>query len=353
MENNSRIKYYDILRIILTIFVVIGHSAYYRIVTNLGGMDYISEMQKCGIEDTVVHRLITIVSGWLYTFHMPSFMALSGSLFVCSESKKLSFGQFFQKKFFRLIVPFITVWFFWNFPIKYFVGYYRGISVGAVFMQLLFPGGVYLWFLESLFIVFLISYCLLKFPVCIRNTVIISLYMLGVLWKPYHILGDPFYYLFWFYIGMKMEDIIRFVKRVKLWNYRMFCGAFLLHLFLYVVYIQFCTSSLVLIKMIKMGIGHILLPFVMLMVLYYAAEIVKARNVERIQKISSYCMGIYLYADPLNYLFLYIFKMAYGIEGFGKEHLALVLLAARIFITPLIAVLVTKLIKRMKLKYLY
>ena len=34
----------------------------------------------------------------------------------------------------------------------------------------------------------------------------------------YHFLGDPLYYILWFYVGYRVEDIIKWCKTNKVWN---------------------------------------------------------------------------------------------------------------------------------------
>lgn len=57
----------------------------------------------------------------------------------------------------QILVPFIAVWIFWNLPVKYFSGYYHGVSIKGMLLQLIFPSCVYLWYLECLFFVFVIA----------------------------------------------------------------------------------------------------------------------------------------------------------------------------------------------------
>ena len=72
-----------------------------------------------------------------------------------------------------------------------------------------------------------------------------------------------------------------------------------------------------------------------------------------VKTMSDYGMGIYLYAEPLNYLFLFLFYHYLGIEYFGSEFGAAVIYFSRIIITPIIAMGITWVLKRLNLKYLY
>ena len=108
--NSTRQLDKDILRIILVILVVIGHGSYYDIITKYGGIKYGQMMELASISDTLFHRLVNSLTRFIYTFHMPLFIALSGSLFVLK--KDLSTMEFIKAKAKRLLVPFLLYGFF-------------------------------------------------------------------------------------------------------------------------------------------------------------------------------------------------------------------------------------------------
>lgn len=90
MENVNKNNIYrqedkDILRIILVALVVIGHGTYYNITTKFGGINYGTMMSDASISDTMFHKITSILTNFIYTFHMPAFIALSGSLFSLNE----------------------------------------------------------------------------------------------------------------------------------------------------------------------------------------------------------------------------------------------------------------------------
>ena len=136
----------------MTILVVIGHSTYYSIVTEYGGVDYAGMMRANGVNDAVVHKMLSVVTGAIYSFHMPLFMALSGALF--SRSKTRDFLPFVKNKAQRLLLPFAVVALFVSVPLKYLAGYwdgseniFRDVFVG----QYLIQGNTHLWFFVTLF----------------------------------------------------------------------------------------------------------------------------------------------------------------------------------------------------------
>lgn len=74
---------YDVLRVILTLLVIIGHCSGYGISTPYGGCDYSSLVIP---ELSFFARLASEVSRLIYLFHMPLYMALSGALYRLKNS---------------------------------------------------------------------------------------------------------------------------------------------------------------------------------------------------------------------------------------------------------------------------
>ena len=105
---------------------------------------------------------------WIYAFHMPLFMSLSGFLFAYSlkrSSGQLPFWSFVRKKFTRLMVPYFFVsaviaLIKWYFPKGRIVNY--GYLTDLLYMNV---GGVavFLWFLYALFLIFLIAAVFVQF----------------------------------------------------------------------------------------------------------------------------------------------------------------------------------------------
>lgn len=115
------------MRNLLVILVVVGHATYYDIITPFGGIQYGMIMEEAGIQNTVFHSLASELTNFIYTFHMPVFIALLGSLFAIGKTIKAS--AFIIKKAKRLLIPFFVVWLCWNMPIKYLTGYKYGKSI--------------------------------------------------------------------------------------------------------------------------------------------------------------------------------------------------------------------------------
>lgn len=305
-------------------------------------------MSDASISDTMFHKITSILTNFIYTFHMPAFIALSGSLF--SLKKNINTRGTIIKKTKRLLVPFIAVWIFWNLPVKYFSGYYHGVSIKGMLLQLIFPSCVYLWYLECLFFVFVIASFVCKLETKKQIVIVSFCWCIGViLYKgldQYHVLGDPLYYLLWFYLGYRLENMIEWLKKHNIWK-----DSSILCLF-GLVCLSFIVDKIVKIHFFHFLSSYIVCPFFMLIVLNYIVRHIKI-NGRAIKSLSDYGMGIYLYAEPLNYLFLFWFYRFCGIEFFGSEFGAAIIYFSRIVITPIIAIGITWILKKFNLKYLY
>ena len=68
---------YDYIRAVAVLLVILGHCTYYKIMTLNGGIDY-------GINagQSIVGKILNLITLTLYAFHMPLFIALSGSLWA-------------------------------------------------------------------------------------------------------------------------------------------------------------------------------------------------------------------------------------------------------------------------------
>lgn len=131
------------LQIIATFLVVIGHS--YPFVTPYPHWLYRAQV-------------------FLYCFHMPLFVWISGYLLVYSESSQISLRKFAWKRFIRLILPYIVLSIFAIFP-KLFLSTYlnRGFSLDSesIIRAFLVPRENtwgHLWFLPMIFLLGILGY---------------------------------------------------------------------------------------------------------------------------------------------------------------------------------------------------
>jgi fucose 4-O-acetylase-like acetyltransferase len=132
----TRLIQFDIAKAIAIILVVVGHY----------------------FPDNAPHWYAQLRS-WIYTFHMPLFMFLSGYIYLAFK-KQEPYGLFIQKKVHRLLVPYFAAsaiiisiklisqqYLFVENPVSY-----------SSFLKIFFKpeAGYFLWFIWSLFTFFLI-----------------------------------------------------------------------------------------------------------------------------------------------------------------------------------------------------
>lgn len=344
---------FDIMRIILIILVVLGHSTFYSINTPFGGIDYEDLMKKALIVDTMSHRIMAIISSAIYTFHMPAFICLSGLFFSKQIKKnKWTLKNLVQTKLKKLILPCVFIWFFWNLPVKLLSGYYIDISIKNMILQIIFPEKVYLWYLEALFFCFIFAYLLKN--VRLKWMCIIIFWLIGCFinyWNTNYILfGNPLKWLLWFEFGMHIEIIMINIKKYNTSNFYIF--AILALIWIICFGIQKIPDSEIIFYMLK----ETILPFSGILMLNLICDLLSnmfsSENSDMLCKISSYGFGIYLWAEPLNYLILAIFYNVGGINCFGNEFISIILILLRILITPIIAIVVVNLLRKIKFKIL-
>lgn len=161
MENTvavrrEKIIVYDVLRVVAILLVVLGHSDFL----------YSHDFTVTGIiPDTLPAFQLDYltVRPWIYSFHMPLFMILSGALFSFTY-KKYAFKEYFRNRTLRLMVPYVVCGFLFSIPIKWIVGYFGSHSIFYAYARSLIamisPG--HLWFLWVTFVLNIVFFLLAK-----------------------------------------------------------------------------------------------------------------------------------------------------------------------------------------------
>lgn len=169
----------------------------------------------------------SIVKKYIDIFQMPLFIFVSGYVysFVKLERHKYKdFIPFLKNKFKRLIIPFVCVAVFYVLPIRKLVHYepYEGQS----FLTFLFENVLlgkdtgHLWYLPTIFFIFLIFY-LIENRVLRKSPYLINLLVLGILSCVCSLLPDILYikfvtqYLLFFYLGYLIRDLLKDRERKK------------------------------------------------------------------------------------------------------------------------------------------
>ncbi len=340
----------------MTILVVIGHSTYYSIVTEYGGVDYAGMMRANGVNDAVVHKMLSVVTGAIYSFHMPLFMALSGALF--SRNKKRDFLPFVKSKAQRLLLPFVVVASFVSVPLKYLAGYWDGS--GNIFRdvfvgQYLIQGNTHLWFLVTLFCEFVIFYFVKKYCIGRKSKclVLLLLFVLNVAAVKINIilLRNVLSFSVWFYAGFLFEEIrnnfngkisaVKFLSLSALWA-AMFLSA------RYIQHDALSAQMLHIILSLLITLSGILSCYSFCVLLNNT----RTSTSKPVRFLCDYSLGIYLYSDTFNYNILYIFVSLFTVQVLSQNVCALLLYVLRICVTFSLAVFMTWFLRKMRFKFI-
>jgi len=159
--------------------------------------DYITLSKAFGIILVVVGHFTSTVympayyvemKNFIFSFHMPLFMILSGFLFQMSlrKSGKISLLPFLKKKFLRLMVPYFFISFAiaaLNLVLGSFMPVKRMVDwryLLEIFYTNVGGSAVFLWFIYTLFIIFVISAICMRFKkgISILGALSIALYFI-------------------------------------------------------------------------------------------------------------------------------------------------------------------------------
>lgn len=350
----QKIKEYDSLRIWATCLVIIGHCGYYTITTNYGGIDYSSLYYK----EPIVHHILNLIVAFIYSFHMPLFIGLAGAVFrYTTKYRNTKILSFIKSKIYRLIIPFIIVSIFYSIPIKFFSGYYNesnNLFYDVFLGQICLLGNSHLWFLITLFCDFVIIYIIEKI-FFEKNKLKLCLFfcLWAIFTKVYiPIVSSVLSYLLWFYLGYIFEDkrnelnkfILSYKKILPVLIIMMIC-LFTLNLII--------DKNIIILKLI-----HKIIVFLLVILgcyISYAISLCFSKknmyNKDFINYLSITSFGLYLYSDPLNYLFLYIISDVNNIL-FSTELGSFVIFFIRLMGTFFIAYIITYILKKLNVKYI-
>ena len=156
---NKHILWIDDARTLTMLLVIIGHCTYLNLMTPYGGISYFSNISS--EEYSFGEKMLCMMVSFIYTFHMPLFMMLSGACFSLTIHKVAGLKAFVSNKARRLLVPFLFTTLLLSVPLKYMSGYYSesaNVLEDIVLGQFLLMGNSHLWFVASLFWIFLIYY---------------------------------------------------------------------------------------------------------------------------------------------------------------------------------------------------
>ena len=342
-RQTDKVVEYDIVRALLMLLVVLGHCTYYQISTNYGGAYYQDLMLQAGVNDTLIHRITSWMTGAIYAFHMPLFMALSGAVFSLQLSKG-KYGElmlFIKNKFRRLLLPFLLTALFVSIPLKYCSGYWEksdNLILDIVIGQLLLQGNSHLWFLPTLFCEMLIFWGLHRYTNWLSNK---AIYMVVILSLMHLLIKSPLWILtyvvkfgIWFYLGMLFNEYRQDFNNVAS-KHKVFVTGIIFFILFIIEHILVGGDGLV-----RHGLHRVAafaIAIVGMWLFYSSCYCMWKNNIIRETKWLSFLsinsMGIYLYSDPLNYTILSWFYHTYSISAFCNEVYAFLLYIGRFVVT--------------------
>ena len=308
MKKNNRFIEYDILRVILVMLVLIGHCTFYTIQTKYGGINYINEVDFPNSQ-----RILSLLTKFIYSFHMPLFFMLSGALFAnaISKGKYNNIFALTKDKFKRLILPFIIITVVYAIPLKYISEYYinsQNFLKDTFIGQVLIEGNTHLWFLPTLFCIFFITYIIEKKKIDNKKVIAVFIVLNLIQNKiPINIIQYIFKNLIYFYIGYNFQfNRLKFVEYIsKHKTIIVPVVVLMISFFLLDIKIEKCNFILRLLNCV-VSICLAILGSLMIYILSYIISNYKIVNNKIIKRINEYSFGIYLYSDTLNYVILFL-----------------------------------------------
>lgn len=347
----SKVEWIDALKVVTMALVILGHCVYLRIASRYGGTPYAG----CTMDDpSPGYTALTTLSFFLYSFHMPLFMAISGMCFRFSMKKRMiRFKDVLKSKTKRLLVPFVLVSLLYVIPVKYAAGYFghsQSVFADAIVGQLLLCGNSHLWYVVSLFEIFIVYYLIERFH--LKKNWAFWFILITVSWVGRYLegslplgLASAMKHLFFFAMGYNLvEWLDRYTPKRKIVPLLALCGAFVVQ---YGFSLCYSTSAayrameyVVFTIIAVIGGGSVLffvkhtLDFITRIPLYAAFK--------------KYTYELYLYSDPLNYPLIAAAYVFVGTAAYTDSATALGLFLTRAIVTTAGAFLVIYLLNRIK-----
>lgn len=320
------LKYICILQFIGPIFVILGHSVN-------------------GINVDTITYLFT--KKWIYIFHMPLFFFVSGYLLSHKGwLRNASYLEFIQKKYTRLVVPYL----FWNLLFilpKYLVQGYLSDNVMIqpllIFEQFITPRQNiwgHTWFLVALFIIFLFTPIFKK--ICDSNKTIIYM-ILFILILAYMIpmnselfcISDLHKDLLFFYIGTLIGNIkVDFLKSLSE-KYTSIISTFAVIASLFFTIVDGCES-------------FNFVPCTLIIIMFFLIAIKYENNdiFKNVEVFAGYSFGIYILHWPVMVTTRIIFFQVLHLNSY----LCVLLMACLGWFIPVVIITLIRKIKFNKIR---
>ncbi len=327
----EKVEQYEIIKIITTILVVFGH------------------VTRMYTPDGIVHPLnksivLDYITSFIYSFHMPLFVAVSGSIYYFVKmrlNKYSNNSQFIINKAQRLLIPYVVFGILYVAPIMILCNFtessYLNYIIEGIILSL---NPRHLWYIFMLFNVFMafqfLNKYITKYPKLFMFIFIlfnIASYKLPV----YFQLNTTFRYLIYFYIGYLFEknknDFKLNPKKITITSF----------LFLLVANYLLKVSN----GVIPYIILNMICAFLGIIFMYTSVQLLNIKfimNLKLYKIIKENSFGIYLFHPMIIYVLFY---------WLGDKDINPFLLSFIIFvITMIISDSFTRIIRRLRLNVL-
>lgn len=312
------------LRVLAMFSVVLGHCC---IIYTEGWNVYQTEYKS-----TFFCILKEIING--YQMHL--FFSVSGFLFYYSY-KKYNFLKLIRKKGQRILVPFLFIGLFWLVPIRYLAKYplYEDDIIEGYYTFFLGNWG-HLWFLPTLFLIFILVYIFLQISKRINLPVwggMLGAFVLMVIAKRLNIpslLANVFYWHFYFLLGFFFCKIGFSYNTLYQMKYGKSCFWILSIAFVLLYIIRIIVDS------------NFINLFSSIVCVCFLYQIIPSKHNKVLAFFDDYSMGIYLFHAPIIYLLYYFFS---------NRLLPIYLVGMNFFISVLCSIFLTYLLRRMHLSF--
>lgn len=312
MVDNKKNKEIELLRFFATIMVVLGLSGFYAITTSVGSMR--CDWTKYILDQTIIYKIIGFGTRIIYSCHMQLFILISGMVFqIClNRGKYKTASELLKNKISRLIIPYFLVSVLYNIPILWCANYF-GRNVYNVILYLVGFGKNHLWYLEALFIIFVLTYAcnyiligFMKIQKKVALAVMMIPAVLMYLLNDYIKIHVPEIayidrvtkYWMWFLIGMifiEFEDKIK--KTLEKKTIFKTSGIFFIWMFSFLLVDK--GKQFFLFEEQIFGI------FFWYSICYWIiSQFPELLNSRILKLINTYSMDIYLYGVPVNYIII-------------------------------------------------
>lgn len=308
-KNNCRVELYDWIRILATIFVVIGHAAYIKITTIYGGIDYTLPINLSHTYNGFLLSSFRFLASWVYSFHMPLFFFLSGAVLRLKTLEQLF--SFIKSKIRRLIIPYLLVALFFMFPVKYLGNFYTTNELFRAIISFFTGfGGAddgHLWFLVALFWCLIIFVCITKIMDKLRlNNPMIILFICFIISQlsikyitfSFFQINRSLYNIQWLALGYLFESCRR--RYTIPHSYSILISIFIILIYLQVFRIISPHYNISIIAGIIFSIS-------LSVVLSPLFQLIKNKHSIHYKNFIKRLFDIYLFHDPLEYIVIRIF----------------------------------------------